>query len=151
MYVKITNGLVETYPYDVLQLRRDNPDTSFPRPTTDEMMAEWGVFPVSVEPQPDYTARTQNCIPNTAPTHIEGAWTLGWTVADKEVDEIVEYDEEAATHTRVTRDSLLDDSDWTQVADAPVDATAWATYRQALRDVTAQVGFPHNVVWPTKP
>lgn len=39
----------------------------------------------------------------------------------------------------------------TQVADAPVDKAAWATYRQALRDITAQQGFPWNVTWPEQP
>jgi hypothetical protein len=46
---------------------------------------------------------------------------------------------------------LLKESDWTQVADAPVDQSAWADYRQALRDVPQQSGFPQEVVWPTKP
>lgn len=49
------------------------------------------------------------------------------------------------------RDELLAASDWTQVADAPVDQAAWATYRQALRDVPEQAGFPAEIVWPTKP
>jgi len=52
---------------------------------------------------------------------------------------------------RVKRDRLLAASDWTQVADAPVDHAAWAVYRQALRDVPQQAGFPANVVWPVKP
>lgn len=56
-----------------------------------------------------------------------------------------------ATHARTHRDTLLAQSDWTQVADAPVDQAAWATYRQALRDVPAQAGFPTDVVWPIEP
>ena len=52
---------------------------------------------------------------------------------------------------RQKRNSLLQQSDWTQVADAPVDQAAWATYRQALRDVTEQEGFPEAVVWPVAP
>jgi hypothetical protein len=53
--------------------------------------------------------------------------------------------------TRDLRNDLLQKSDWTQVADAPVDQAAWATYRQALRDIPAQVGFPSEVTWPTEP
>ena len=56
-----------------------------------------------------------------------------------------------AERVRTERDQLLTASDWTQVADAPVDQAAWATYRQALRDVSEQEGFPHSVVWPKKP
>jgi hypothetical protein len=52
---------------------------------------------------------------------------------------------------RAERDRLLAASDWTQVADAPVDQAAWAEYRQALRDVPQQEGFPENVVWPDRP
>lgn len=56
-----------------------------------------------------------------------------------------------ADDVRATRDQLLAESDWTQVADAPVDQTAWATYRQALRDIPQQAGFPENVTWPDEP
>ena len=52
---------------------------------------------------------------------------------------------------RAERDRLLAASDWTQVADAPVDAAAWAAYRQALRDVPQDYATPDAVVWPTIP
>jgi hypothetical protein len=60
--------------------------------------------------------------------------------------------EELAADVRAERDRLLAASDWTQLPDVP-EATrlAWATYRQALRDVPKQKDFPANVVWPTKP
>lgn len=56
-----------------------------------------------------------------------------------------------AAEVRGQRNALLAQSDWTQVADAPVDQAVWATYRQELRDITQQSGFPNNVIWPTKP
>lgn len=56
-----------------------------------------------------------------------------------------------ADEVRAQRNALLVASDWTQVADAPVDQTAWAAYRQALRDVPDQDGFPASVVWPVAP
>jgi len=52
---------------------------------------------------------------------------------------------------RNDRDARLKGSDWTQVADAPVDAQAWADYRQALRDVPQTFAAPDEVVWPTAP
>ena len=58
---------------------------------------------------------------------------------------------EKAEVVRFHRNMYLSSCDWTQVADAPVDKAAWAIYRQALRDITSQKGFPENVVWPTKP
>lgn len=56
-----------------------------------------------------------------------------------------------ADAARSERDRLLAACDWTQVSDAPVNASAWATYRQALRDVPGQVGFPEVIVWPEVP
>ena len=52
---------------------------------------------------------------------------------------------------RQERNALLAASDWTQVADAPVDQAAWATYRQELRDITSQDTFPSEVTWPVAP
>jgi hypothetical protein len=55
------------------------------------------------------------------------------------------------TPVRQERNALLVSSDWTQVADAPVDQAAWATYRQELRDITSQESFPNEVTWPVPP
>ena len=59
--------------------------------------------------------------------------------------------EALAAEARFHRNGLLAASDWTQMPDAPVNQTAWAVYRQALRDVTAQGGFPTNISWPVAP
>ena len=50
-----------------------------------------------------------------------------------------------------SEDHKLSKCDWTQVADAPVDKAAWATYRQALRDLPKEAGFPWDMTWPTDP
>lgn len=55
---------------------------------------------------------------------------------------------------RAQRDKLLLDTDWTQTLDAPIDEstkTAYRAYRQALRDVPQQDGFPRDIVWPECP
>jgi hypothetical protein len=59
--------------------------------------------------------------------------------------------EQEADEARTQRDALLSQSDWTQVTDAPVDQQAWADYRQALRDLPQQAGFPTEITWPVKP
>jgi hypothetical protein len=66
------------------------------------------------------------------------------------IDQVVALDHKAA-QVRAKRNTLLAASDWTQVADAPVDQSAWAVYRQALRDITAQAGFPEAINWPVAP
>ena len=60
--------------------------------------------------------------------------------------------EQLALEIRTERNWLLAESDWTQLPDVPeAIRSAWATYRQALRDVPQQPGFPDNVTWPTAP
>ncbi len=49
------------------------------------------------------------------------------------------------------RNSKLAQCDWTQLPDAPVDKAAWATYRQALRDLPAQGGKADDATFPTAP
>lgn len=151
MHVKLTNGNVDTYPYNVGQLRRENPNTSFPKRIPDELLAEWGVYPVTVEEQPSYTERTQTVSREATPTGSGSSWTIGCTVVGKTQEEVQEYDENVAASNRSTRDDLLSSSDWTQAADAPVDATTWATYRQALRDITSHANWPNldEADWPT--
>lgn len=56
-----------------------------------------------------------------------------------------------ATEVRVKRDSLLAGSDFSQLKDSKVNAEEWAKYRQDLRDVTGQKGFPQSVEWPARP
>jgi len=150
-YVKITNGTIDTYPYSVGQLRRDNPQTSFPKRIPDEMLAAWGVYPVTFTEAPSIDERIQKIEQDDAPVNVNGAWLVGWTTFSKTAEEVQEYDDNAAAQVRAERNALLAESDWTQIPDAPVDQAAWRTYRQALRDITAQASFPYNITWPTKP
>ena len=55
------------------------------------------------------------------------------------------------SEVRMMRNQLLLACDWTQIPDCTVDKQAWATYHQALRDITKQEGFPDSVQWPTQP
>jgi hypothetical protein len=60
--------------------------------------------------------------------------------------------EELAAAARAKRDSLLAASDWSQAGDVPqATKDLWIPYRQALRDVPEQAGFPSEITWPTKP
>lgn len=60
-------------------------------------------------------------------------------------------EQRVAQSVREKRNQLLTASDWTQIPDCTVDKQAWAAYRQALRDITEQAGFPNDVVFPTPP
>jgi len=93
---------------------------------------------------------------------IEGKWYTKYvlgpiftdgetTAAEQEAAYKAIKDAEQASAVRQSRGDKLADCDWTQVADAPVDKAVWATYRQALRDITTQSGFPWTVTWPDAP
>ena len=73
------------------------------------------------------------------------------TAAEQEAEYKAMKDAEQAKSVRQTRGTKLAECDWTQLADAPVDKAAWATYRQALRDITTQEGFPWTITWPDAP
>ena len=80
-----------------------------------------------------------------------GKWYTKYSVADMDDEAKAALDTTQAVAVRKQRDEKLAECDWTQVEDSPVDKTVWASYRQALRDITAQSGFPWTVEWPAKP
>jgi hypothetical protein len=141
MHIKLTNGTPTAY--SIGQLRRDNPQVSFPKNPTDAMLAEYGVYPVKELARPDYDART-HYLKQSEFYQVEGKWQVHYVpeqLPRSQVEDTI----------RTERDQLLAASDWTQVADAPVDQQAWATYRQELREVPQQDGFPFDVKWPEQP
>jgi hypothetical protein len=149
MHIKLTNGVPT--PYTIGELRRDNPNVSFPRTIPDTTLAEYDVYPVAETPRPEVTY-AQNVEQGFA--MVGGAWTQTWTVVDASAGEIAQRTQERADDVRDERNRRLAASDWTQVDDAPLTNTqkaAWAAYRQGLRDVPSQEGFPWDVSWPIEP
>ena len=84
---------------------------------------------------------------DTASTETEPAKTA----AEHEAEYHAYKDSEQAKSMRQQRNIKLAESDWTQLADSTADKSAWATYRQALRNVPSQSGFPWEVTWPSVP
>ena len=82
---------------------------------------------------------------------LDGKWYTKHSVADLDVDAITAKDAEQAKAMREQRSAKLAECDWTQVADSPVDKAVWAAYRQTLRDITTQSGFPWTITWPETP
>ena len=73
------------------------------------------------------------------------------TAAEQEAEYKARRDDEQADNVRNKRNNVIAKTDWTQLPDSPVDKTLWAEYRQALRDVPTQAGFPWTIEWPVKP
>tara|TARA_R110000851_G_C12922992_1_gene550511 strand:+ start:277 stop:789 length:513 start_codon:yes stop_codon:yes gene_type:complete len=166
LLVKTTsNGQVEQFPYTLGDLRRENPNTSYPKKIGDAILADNLIFHVMHETLPEYDSLVQSLVRDAAPvkevrtkqpedefladvavgdTYETGRWVIGYTVENKPQDQ-------AEAAIRNQRDHLLSDTDWMALNDSPAITTDWAAYRQALRDITGQAGFPNTVTWPTKP
>lgn len=156
MLVKATNGTVDQFPYTIGQLRRDNPNTSFPKTVSDTTLAAYNVYPVTQAAAPTYDEATQKLVTDAEPTLVNGAWILSTSAVDMTADEITQNDASVATAHRATRNELLASSDWTQMNDSPLssaDKTAWAVYRDELRNITDQDYWPHmsDEDWPVSP
>lgn len=150
MYVLAPNQTVVRFPYSAGNLRRDNPNTSFPKVISDKLMADFGVFPVTYEDRPEYDPATHYLETSATPALKNGKWVLTSTVIAFTAEQIADRDATKAAAIRLERDALLAETDWMALSDVTMTAD-WAAYRQALRDVTAQAGFPHSITWPTKP
>ena len=82
---------------------------------------------------------------------VSGKWYTKYSVADMDEEAVAALDAKQAESVREDRNKRLAETDWTQLTDAPVNSVAWATYRNNLRNVTEQSGFPWEVTWPNKP
>jgi len=151
-YVKLNGqGAVERYPYTLTDLKRDNRNVSWPKTISDETAADYNVFPVTPTNQPAYD-HTKD-LERTA-VEVDGSWVEQWTEVDASAEEIAARTESEAKSVRLDRDSRLAECDWTQLPDSPLDAdakVAWALYRETLRMVPEQAGFPWDVTWPPVP
>lgn len=131
------------------EFRSLHPNTSFPPQLTVELLDSFGADPVLNGPQAQPT-RYQVAFRDGV-EEINGQWFTKFSVADMDADAIASLDARQAGSVRADRNRKLTASDWTQVDDAPVNKAAWAAYRQGLRDVPSQAGFPWDVTWPVEP
>ena len=129
------------------------PETSFSDVGPDAAwLADSGVYPVEDHLYFDANIYKRNGIePTLRDGTVYTAKLVALTDDDKaqrEADRLAQL----ASRAREQRNSLLVDSDWTQLVDyLKLDKSDWTVYRQALRDVTKQVGFPSVIIWPIAP
>jgi len=131
------------------EFRASHPNTSFPPQLTAELLDSMGADVVLEGPQAQPTRYQVGF--RDGVEQVDGKWYTKYSVADMDQETKDALDAQQAALIRSQRTQKLAESDWTQVADAPVDKAAWAVYRQGLRDVTAQTGFPWEVTWPAQP
>ena len=133
------------------------PNTSFPRQITADILASYGYDVVLDGAQATVTA-PYGVSTRSGVEEKDGKWYTKFIArpvfanSDDEAAYKAKVDADKAASVRSDRDNRLAACDWTQADDSPLKAaSAWTTYRQALRDVPTQSGFPHTVTWPTKP
>ena len=152
-------------------------NVSIPRSWTADTLEGLKLEPIFETPKPD-AGQYQNAVRNGVEKDANGNWVWAWAIRDMFSDYT---DEEGVTHTKAEqeaayqaqldavaakavrdqRDRLLAETDWVTIkaVDASSDGLAiqlpqvWVVYRQALRDITDHVSFPHlqDADWPAKP
>jgi hypothetical protein len=150
------------------EVRRMHSNTSLPRVWDANVCSALGIDPVLAAPKPEPSAAYKQVGRNGAVQDANGNWVEAYietdmfadttdedgvttTKAEHEAAYQADLDAKAAESVRTQRDAKLSESDWMVIKSAETGialATEWATYRQALRDITEQAGFPNTVEWP---
>ena len=145
----------------VSQFKASQPNTSFPKQITTEILDSYGYDAVLEGAQATVTA-PYGVSTRSGVEEIDGKWftkfvagpvftdTEEATASKQEAAYKASVDSNAAAGARSTRNTKLAESDWTQLGDSSV-ADAWKAYRKELRDIPSSEGFPHNITWPTSP
>jgi hypothetical protein len=149
-YVQSQDGVFVRHINDLEPTQWDENNFCFAQKLTPEQALHFGVTKLKIVTPPYFNPATQRRDEGPA-VLTDGVWVQQYVVTALDAEEVQAKADTQAMQVRAERDRLLVASDWTQVADAPVDQAAWAAYRQALRDITSQAGFPWTIDWPAQP
>ncbi len=143
-----------------------NKNMSMPKVWGEGVYEALGVDVVFETPQPTPNGDYKTVVRNGVEQNAKDQWVQAWIEQDMFADTTVDgvtttkaeheeayqatLDANAAKKNRLTRNNLLAETDWIGLSDVTMSSD-WATYRQALRDVPSQSGFPHDITWPEKP
>lgn len=153
-FIKIENGQPTGNPVVKGNMEYLFPNFDFNRSLTSQMLAElgYGIYEFTVQP---VVGKYKKIIEGAPEQNAEnGIYYQTWQVVDMSDEEKAVQNTERAGQVRRERDSRLYRTDWILLSDAPVSETKkqeYIVYRQALRDVPGQAGFPWDVVWPNNP
>lgn len=139
MLVKIINNTPVIYTLD--NLRKDNPNVSFPKNIPDSTLKSFSIYKVKEVLAPKIDTKTHRC--TFVVESIDNTWTQVWKIVELPL-------EQASDNVRAYRNKLLNETDWMALSDNVMPPEV-AKYRQALRDISNQPTFPYSVTWPEKP
>ena len=149
------------------QIRKMHKNVSLPKVWGVNVHQSLGIDPVTPTAQPEPSGDYKVVVRNGVEQDANGNWVWAWTEQDMfqeytddegtvvtvqdQIDAKIAADNAALASTeRATRDDLLKATDHYGLSDVTM-SEAMTTYRQALRDVPQQEGFPQTITWPTKP
>ena len=128
------------------EFRKRHKHTSFSRLLDEDLLDAFDTDVVFEGPQkqgpPPYSYTYRDGVEK-----IGDKWYTKYTIGQRDKEQI---DKQYAENIRNRRDTLIKESDWRAVSDRKLEPE-WKEYRQALRDITKQEGFPHDVEWPVDP
>ena len=143
MYAKIIDGALVKFPYSLEEMRAENPDVTFSDEPTDKELAACNAKYAVMGPNPTQSSRTHRFELSFTPNK-DGSVTIN--PVPHELDRGV-----AEFNMRSARDAAMTRCDWviTRAFEKgePVPAN-YLVYRDALRDLPSQEGFPYEYVWP---
>lgn len=152
-FIKLENGQPASNAIAEENFRQLFPNTSFPVYFTADSVEPlgYGIYDFSNQPG---RGRYQKVV-ETSPVRNEfGIWRQAWQVVEMTEVEKAAEDADQAKAVRADRDRRLKDTDWVVIKHLERNENipgAWEVYRQALRDVPSQAGFPWTVNWPEQP
>lgn len=153
-----------------VEIRLIHSNVSFPINLTSDIIESFGYEPVFDGPKPK-TSGPYQTIEKDKVLKVEGKWYVNYvvgpvfkeytdsegvlhTVEQQKLNHKLNIDNREASSVRKIRNNLLSESDWTQLNNSPLEEdkkNSWRSYRQCLRDISSQVGFPWKINWPLKP
>jgi hypothetical protein len=145
-YIQYQGNNIIKYPVYEGDIRSLFPNTSFTIP----FVPPEGYAEVVNTPQPEIGVFEK--VVELSPIFADGSWIRQWEVQPISEEEMLILTNQEEISVRIERNRRLSSTDWTQLSDVPESIkTSWSSYRQLLRDIPQQNGFPWNVVWPDKP
>lgn len=131
----------------------DFPNISFPQPGSDDIFAKLHVFRITKK-DPEYDKKTQKIDGYTINQCEDGKYIQEWKIIQMSDEERLSVEKDQMNKVRSQCKTLLYQSDWTQLSDNKLTSEqqeAWKIYRQHVRDVSTQPGFPWLIEWPNQP
>ena len=133
--IKLING--SPVPYTEAAFRVDNKHTVYGSVVSSRHLNAQDIYRVAVKPKPVELGKV--AVQDALPALVDGVWTLGWSM--RPMTEL---------EARTLRNELIAKTDWWATSDRTM-SQAEVDYRQALRDIPQQAGFPNNITWPKEP